>query len=303
MGLADKYGYRVLVLLTVLLSGCDIFNIPIKPFIDSQFGTAGEITAFIITSPVTAAGTISGTDITITVPYGATVTKIAPQITHTGASISPASGAERDFTNPVTYRVTAANGSTRDYRVTVTPAVPAAGDVAYLTSTGTFYTTLQDAVNASSGTATEANPDTIVLCANIRIIAAADTVTIPSGKHVKLIAGDAARTIIREANGLGSLITVNNGGSLELGGDAALTIDGNAGSYTTNDFLIAVSGGALNMSSDSVILRNNRNTYSSGSGVSVDGGMFTMSGGSITGNAVTVAGGGGCLCSTTVRLP
>ncbi|GHT91675.1 hypothetical protein FACS1894140_2630 [Spirochaetia bacterium] len=292
MGLADKYGYRVVFLLMVLLSGCDIFNTPIRPFIDFQTGRAMEITAFIITGPVTAAGTISGTDITVTVPYGTTVTKIAPQITHTGVSISPASGAPQNFTNPVTYRVTAANGSTRDYRVTVTTsAVPAAGDVAYLTSTGTFYTTLQDAVNASSGTA-EANPDTIVLCADIDITSTT-TITIDNGKHVKLIAGDTARAINRGASGFNNLIEVDSGCSLELGGDLPLAIDGKKNvPYTATAALIIVSG-TFKISSGLVTLTNNNSSGSGGGGgVFVQaGGTFIMSGGSITGNTA-VSGGG-----------
>ncbi|GHV60320.1 hypothetical protein AGMMS49587_01250 [Spirochaetia bacterium] len=291
MGLADKYGYRVLFLLTVLLSGCDIFNTPIRPFIDSQFGAslsdAREITAFIITSPAVAVGTITGTDIAVTVPYGTTVTNIAPIITHTGASISPASGTPQNFTGPVTYTVTAADGSPRDYTVTVTVQQPVVGtDVAFLQSTKTFFTTLQGAVAASNGTA--ANPDTIILCEDIDIINATK-VTIGSGQHVKLIAGGTAR-INRGASNFGSLITVASGGSLELGGDLALTIDGKKDfPYTATAALITVQG-TLIMSSNAVTLRDNNNS-GDGGGVYVGGGTFTMSGGSITGNTAEFGGG------------
>ncbi len=58
--------------------------------------------------------------ITVNVPYGTSITNIAPTITHSGASISPASGVRRNFTNPVTYTVTATNGTTQEYTVTVT---------------------------------------------------------------------------------------------------------------------------------------------------------------------------------------
>ncbi|GHU96699.1 hypothetical protein FACS189483_00410 [Spirochaetia bacterium] len=127
MSLAVKHGYRALFLLTVLLSGCDMFNTPIRPFIDSQSAAesdAKEITAFNITSPAEAAGAITGTAIAVTVPYATDVTNIAPTIAHTGASISPASGAAQNFTTPVTYTVTAADGSTQDYTVIVLPVAP-----------------------------------------------------------------------------------------------------------------------------------------------------------------------------------
>jgi uncharacterized protein YjdB len=60
--------------------------------------------------------------ITVTVPYGTDVTSLVPTIEHTGVSTSPASGTPQDFTNPVTYTVTAADGSTAEYEVTVTIA-------------------------------------------------------------------------------------------------------------------------------------------------------------------------------------
>ncbi|MGI6605713.1 MAG: Ig-like domain-containing protein [Peptococcia bacterium] len=70
-------------------------------------------------------GTIDETakTITATVPYGTGVTSLTPTITHTGVSISPESGIAQDFTNsvttPVKYTVTAANGTTAVYDITV----------------------------------------------------------------------------------------------------------------------------------------------------------------------------------------
>ncbi|MFA6184609.1 MAG: S8 family serine peptidase [Candidatus Shapirobacteria bacterium] len=68
-------------------------------------------------------GIINGTDIGVTVPYGTDVTNLTPIITvDAGASISPLSGTARDFTNPVSYTVTAENTSTQNYNITVTIA-------------------------------------------------------------------------------------------------------------------------------------------------------------------------------------
>ena len=67
-------------------------------------------------------GTINESNHTIalTVPFGTSVTFLVPTITHTGSSINPANGVARNFTNPQTYTVTAADSSTQPYIVTVT---------------------------------------------------------------------------------------------------------------------------------------------------------------------------------------
>jgi hypothetical protein len=74
------------------------------------------ITAFSIGSAV---GILHEQTITVTVPYGTDLTALAPLILFTGSSVSPASEATQDFTDPVTYRVIAGDGSARDYTVTV----------------------------------------------------------------------------------------------------------------------------------------------------------------------------------------
>lgn len=80
-----------------------------------------EITSFKIG---TATGTITDTAIAVEVAHGTDVTSLKPTIVISeGASVSPKSGASKDFTNPVEYTVTAANGtSTKKYTVTVTVA-------------------------------------------------------------------------------------------------------------------------------------------------------------------------------------
>ncbi|TAL37246.1 MAG: hypothetical protein EPN93_06025 [Spirochaetes bacterium] len=82
------------------------------------------ITAFSIDG-LSASGIISeaGHSIAIYVPNGTDLTALVPTITHTGASINPASGTAQDFTGQVTYTVTAVNGSMQDYIVTATKTV------------------------------------------------------------------------------------------------------------------------------------------------------------------------------------
>ncbi|GHV74868.1 hypothetical protein AGMMS49940_21700 [Spirochaetia bacterium] len=66
-------------------------------------------------------GTITGTNIVVAVPSGINLTALAPTtINYIGESISPGVGEARNFSSPVTYTVTAADGSTQPYLVTVT---------------------------------------------------------------------------------------------------------------------------------------------------------------------------------------
>ncbi|MEI7899502.1 MAG: DUF2341 domain-containing protein [bacterium] len=63
---------------------------------------------------------ISGTNISIAVPVSQPLTNLAPTFTYSPfATLSPASGSTNNFTAPVTYTVTAQDGSTKAYKVTV----------------------------------------------------------------------------------------------------------------------------------------------------------------------------------------
>ena len=58
--------------------------------------------------------------VTLTMPEDTDVTQLVPTIeVSEGATVNPASGEAQDFTTPVTYTVTAQNGTTADYTVTV----------------------------------------------------------------------------------------------------------------------------------------------------------------------------------------
>jgi hypothetical protein len=53
-------------------------------------------------------------------PFGTSKTNLVPTVTvSAAASLSPTSGTAQDFTSPKTYTVTAEDGSTQDYVVTV----------------------------------------------------------------------------------------------------------------------------------------------------------------------------------------
>jgi hypothetical protein len=80
-------------------------------------------------------GTIDGTEIAANVPYGTDVTALVPTVTIAeGASVVPASGEAKDFTDPVTYTVTAPDGETAaEYTVTVSIATADAGTACDIT--------------------------------------------------------------------------------------------------------------------------------------------------------------------------
>ena len=120
-------------------------------------------------------GKISGTDITLDVLWGTPVNKLAPTIKIAGrAAIKPASGCVTDFTKPVSYSVTAEDGSTTVYRVAVTIQPKSAAKQISACSFGAFGTaaidgeTIHIAVPASQSLKTLAPTFTISPFATLR---------------------------------------------------------------------------------------------------------------------------------------
>jgi hypothetical protein len=94
---------------------------PEKAITDFYF-TIGEKHYGVGTGTVVGSGNTSETDITITVPYETPVTSMTASASHGGASIDPNPATPHNYTDPVTYRVTAADGTCQDYTVTVNVA-------------------------------------------------------------------------------------------------------------------------------------------------------------------------------------
>lgn len=102
--------------------------------VEETLNTAKEITSFTFTAAlngslnndVTAAIDNNTGEISVTVPFGTTLTALIPSIVISGDTISPLSNSVQDFSDsvnsPVEYTVTAANGFTRIYAVSVTAA-------------------------------------------------------------------------------------------------------------------------------------------------------------------------------------
>ncbi len=91
---------------------------------------ANSITAFTFRKVDNAGftGDVSGTIfedsgvINLTLPPGTSPATLIPTIAVSGSSLSPAAGVAGDFSGPVQYTVTAANGTTRTYTIVVTVA-------------------------------------------------------------------------------------------------------------------------------------------------------------------------------------
>jgi lysophospholipase L1-like esterase len=77
---------------------------------------AKAITAFSLAG-VTGTINETGKTIAVTVPYGTNMTSLTPAIAHTGVSTIPDSAVAQDFSIPVTYTITAADGTTQQYSV------------------------------------------------------------------------------------------------------------------------------------------------------------------------------------------
>src|SRR5206468_8785993 len=73
-------------------------------YVTIALNSAKDITQFTING---VDGTILGTNITLTLPYGTSLVSLTPTITITGVSVNPASGTPQNFTSPVLYTVTA----------------------------------------------------------------------------------------------------------------------------------------------------------------------------------------------------
>ncbi|MBT1686811.1 DUF5018 domain-containing protein [Dawidia soli] len=95
---------------------------------DDDSSAEKNITAFTFAGldpAVAAAVNQADRTITATVPAGTDVTALVPTITvPPTATVTPAPGAARDFTEPVLYTVTAQDGTRQTYTVTVTIAAP-----------------------------------------------------------------------------------------------------------------------------------------------------------------------------------
>ena len=163
--------------------------------------TAKAMTAFSFTSPA-ATGTIMGTNIAVTVPFGTDVTALVATFTSTGASVKVGSAVQtsgtttNSFSGPVTYTVVASDGSTQAYVVTVTVAANSGKSItafsfASLSVTGT--------INESAKTISVAVPY------NTDVTGLVATFSVSAGASVKV--GSAVQTSGTTQNNFSNSVT------------------------------------------------------------------------------------------------
>jgi hypothetical protein len=121
------------VLLLIALAACQ--GAYLMEIIQAQMplSSAKAITTFSFASPA-ATGTIdeNAKTIAIAVPYGTKVTTFVATFTTTGTSVKVGSTVQvsgttaNDFSSPITYTVTAADGTIAAYKVAVTVALSSA---------------------------------------------------------------------------------------------------------------------------------------------------------------------------------
>jgi hypothetical protein len=227
-------------------------------------------------------GGLTGTNITVYVPNIVNLTTLAPTITHSGKSISPASGTAQNFTNPVQYTVTAEDNTTKTYTVIVWPdSYSLATAFAWINSNAISSRTYTIVVENSTSLA-----PTTINKSNVNII---------------LSGGTSEKTISLSSNG--SLFTVSSG---------TLTLENNitlAGLTANNASLVKVNNsGSLVMKTGSKIQNNtvtidsstSSSNVAAGGGVYISG-SFTMDGGTISGNRVEATNSSSSSYNNTIK--
>ena len=127
-GVAQDFTNPVNYTVTAQDASTQVYVVTIAPNITK------DITSFSFTSPA-ATGSIVGTNISVTVPYGTDVTALVATFTHNGTGVTVGATPQvsgttpNNFTSPVVYTVTGLDASTKDFTVTVTIALNPAKDI------------------------------------------------------------------------------------------------------------------------------------------------------------------------------
>jgi hypothetical protein len=301
--------------LAALFSGCEYYNLPLKPFIAEHAAevSVGAVT-FIFEGNVNPKvyGPRNGVYTIVSLPAGdiaVTLSLENPMDLRLGdfswTATPPGSVAQMSLAGD--YSVEAVISGARlgdrvELRFNVKAhtnrvfhlSAPAIEFSTGAAKTGNVaYETLAEAIQAASA-GTPGSPAVIEILRDIGFPeegkAAADYAI--DGKHVKLAVPAGRTYAFTRAEDGGAFFTVNSGSSLTLEGNGTgqLILDGGKdSSRTASGPLVHVDGGVFTMNAGAV-LQNNNNT-GNGGGVSVTGGTFNMAGGAVSGNSA--AGGKG----------
>ena len=222
--------------------------------------------------------TITGTDISTTVPYGTDVTALVATFTTTGVSVTVGGTIQvsgdtvNNFTNPVTYRVTAEDTTDQDYTVTVTIAPSSAKEITSFSFLNADNAALSsDVIGAIIGTDISA---TVPYGTNVTALVASfnttgTSVTVGGTTQISgVTVNDFSNTVtytVNAADGTTKIYSITIGFPLEIvstspsGGATSVNVDGsisvtfnksmNTSSITTNTSN-TIPSGSLQLSSD-----------------------------------------------------
>jgi hypothetical protein len=238
-----------------------------------------EIISFGITVPVAASGVINTGEntISVSVPALTPVSAMTVVIGITGVSVSPASGSTLNFTGPQTFTVTAADGTTRQYTVTVSDEPPVSLP-SVSTSSG-----LTSALNTIKSNSTD-TAFSLSFSGNISLASGAFNLTDAAyaGKTIAITGSVGTEILTVSSNG--SLVTVGSGVILIV---EDITLKGKTSN--TAPLVKVNANGELILKTGAAIIDNiNTASDAKGGGVFVaNGGIFIMDGGTISGNSAS----------------
>ena len=246
---------------------------------------AKEITSFQFTSSLNlgkgvtsdCSAVIAGTSINITVPYGTDPNGLIATFATTGASVAvggtvQTSGAtSNDFTSPVTYTVTAADGTTQNYIVTVTVALNPAKEI----------TSFQFTSSLNLGKGVTSDCSAVIAGTSINI-------TVPYGTDPNGLIATFATTGASVAVGG----TVQTSGATSNDFTSPVTYTVTAADGTTQNYLVTVTV-ALNPAKEIT-------SFQFTSALNLGQGLYFDCAGSIIGNTITVKLPSGCAASNLI---
>jgi hypothetical protein len=232
-------GQRISTLIVGLAVALGIGSVGCGGGVERQEPSTKEITAFSFTAASNpglsgnAVAQINGDSIAVTVPAGTNVTALIATFAHNGANVVAANKQQtsgvtaNDFSRPVTYRVTASDGTTRSYVVTVAVAP---SDAKELTA---FRFLVED--NAALGA-------DITATINGQAIAA----TVPFGTNVRTLVAAFTTTGARVAVAGVAQVSGTTANDFTIARDYVVTAqDGTTRVYTVNVTIAASSAKAI----------------------------------------------------------
>ena len=140
----STHSSTVYTITAILPEGTVTANLTIT--VNASLSSAKALTSFQIQSPSTT-GFITGNNISVVVPFGTAITSLIVTFTTTGSSVRVGSTLQvsgtttNDFSSDVIYTVTAADGSTSNYTVSITIASNTAKDLTSFSFNNSLQTT------------------------------------------------------------------------------------------------------------------------------------------------------------------